>query len=110
MQSTISTANLITSSANSNVHQRRRLTSYSSSDDDDMLPSNGINNPAFNGESGGGCGNGTGTCCSSSSTATSPTTATVVVDIEDLLNKRNSEQNKNKPKETDVTPSSEIEP
>ncbi|KNC25712.1 hypothetical protein FF38_12876 [Lucilia cuprina] len=105
LQSTISTANLITSSANSNIHQRRRYTSYSSSDDDDMLPN--TVNPSSNGAV-GGCGNGNGNCCSSSATTT-PSTTTVVVDIEDLLNKRNLEQTKKDSKDSDITPTTENE-
>ncbi|XP_073838455.1 integral membrane protein GPR155 homolog anchor [Musca autumnalis] len=112
LQSTISTANLLSNSGN--LHQRRRYTSYSSSDDDDMLPNGGggmtgggpcngsvanSNKTTSGGGDVGGCGSGN--CCSSSST-TSPTT-TVVVDIEDLLNKRNLEQSKKDSEDTDIT-------
>lgn len=114
IQSTISTANLLSNSGN--LHQRRRYTSYSSSDDDDMLPSTGngvvangggpcngsvANSNRTTSGAGGDGGCGSGNCCSSSST-TSPTT-TVVVDIEDLLNKRNLEQNKKDSEDTDIT-------
>lgn len=55
-----------------------------------------------------GCGSGSGHCCSSTSTTTtSPATTTVVVDIEDLLNKRNMEQNKKDSKDTDITTETE---
>ncbi|XP_059219618.1 integral membrane protein GPR155 [Stomoxys calcitrans] len=115
LQSTISTANLLSSSGN--VHQRRRYASYSSSDDDEMLPNTvgvGSGNAAGSGcnsstaanagvSNEGGCGNGN--CCSSSTT-TSPAT-TVVVDIEDLLNKRNLEQNKKDSKDSDITAADE---
>lgn len=77
-----------------------------------MLPNNvnatGNGTVSGGGGVGGGCGNGTGNCCSSSNT-TSPTTTTVVVDIEDLLNKRNLEQNKKDSKDSDITPTSDNE-
>lgn len=69
-----------------------------------MLP-NTVNTPN-NEPVGGGCGNGNGTCCSSSTTTSPPTTA-VVVDIEDLLNKRNLERNKKDSKDASSTPTSE---
>lgn len=111
LQSTISTANLLSNSGN--LHHRRRYASYSSSDDDDMLPNTvgACNTTATvaNGNvpaGGSGCGSGNGNCCSTTSTA-SPTTTTIVVDIEDLLNKRNLEQNKKDSKDTDITSDTE---
>ncbi|XP_036337188.1 integral membrane protein GPR155-like [Rhagoletis pomonella] len=87
LQSTISTANLLTNTDSARLSngsvptQRRRYASYSSSDDDDIIST------ADNGASTivAGCGEGSGTCCS---TTTSPKTTTVVVDIEDLLVRR----------------------
>ncbi|XP_054732523.1 integral membrane protein GPR155 isoform X1 [Anastrepha obliqua] len=92
LQSTISTANLLSNTEGARVAngsaptQRRRYASYSSSDDEDIIST--ADNDA--GAIVSGCGGDNGTCCS---TITAPTTTTVVVDIEDLLQRRQSASN-----------------
>ncbi|XP_067644870.1 lysosomal cholesterol signaling protein isoform X2 [Eurosta solidaginis] len=88
LQSTISTANLLTNTNGNVSNQRRRYASYSSSDDEDII-STADNSATTIGE---GCTNINGNCCSTDTT-TSPTTTTVVVDIEDLLERRKSAAN-----------------
>lgn len=67
-----------------------------------MLPNSKVSTETNNG---GGCGGGNGTCCSSNAATTnssSTTNTATVVDIEDLLNKRNKEKDMANAKNTDA--------